>query len=175
MAFLVRVWPVRALLRDRRPMLQRSMSGVHDKIKPIPPTRGKYRIRLSFIIPKESRGRMFAEVRRRHGRVRREPRLAEMRFGWSLEMAAMKPLFDVIFGLEGFEKTAFWLGMFIAFLGAGFFVDYLMHKQGFGVFWNGVFVFAAGFFGLYLRYNFFQKPPYFSYEPFVTAGLLFFS
>ena len=58
-------------------------------------------------------------------------------------MAAMKPLFDVIFGLEGFEKTAFWLGMFIAFLGAGFFVDYLMHKQGFGVFWNGVYVFIA--------------------------------
>ena len=46
-------------------------------------------------------------------------------------MSAMTPLFDAIFGLEGFEKTAFWLGVFIAFLGAGFFVDYLMHKQGF--------------------------------------------
>ena len=88
-------------------------------------------------------------------------------------MSAMSPLFDVIFGLEGFEWTAFWLGMFIAFLGAGFFVDYLMHKQGFGVFWNAVYVFLAGFAGLYIRYNYFQRPPYSTYEPFVTAGLLF--
>jgi hypothetical protein len=88
-------------------------------------------------------------------------------------MSAMTPLFDVIFGLEGFEKTAFWLGMFIAFLGAGFFVDYLMHKQGFGVFWNAVYVFIAGFAGLYIRYNYFQRPPYSAYEPFVTAALFF--
>ena len=90
-------------------------------------------------------------------------------------MAAMKPLFDVIFGLEGFEMTAFWLGMFIAFLGAGFFVDYLMHKQGFGVFWNGVYVFIAAFAGLYCRYNYFQRLPYTRYEPFLTAGLFFLS
>jgi FtsH-binding integral membrane protein len=88
-------------------------------------------------------------------------------------MSAMAPLFIVIFGLEGFEKAAFWLFMFIAFLGGGFFVDYLMQKQGFGVFWNAVYVFAAGFAGLYLRYNYFQRPPYSSYEPFVTAGLFF--
>jgi hypothetical protein len=98
-----------------------------------------------------------------------------MRFGWSLAMPAMKPLFDVIFGLEGFEKTAFWLGMLTAFLGAGFLVDYLMHKQGFGVFWNGVYVFIAAFAGLYLRYNYFQRLPYTRYEPFVTAGLFFLS
>src|SRR5271155_325285 len=152
-------------------MLQRSMSGVHDKINPIPPTRGKYRIRLSFIIRKESR-RKIAEAARSSSRERR---LAEMRFGWSLEMAAMKPLFDVIFGLDGFEKTAFWLGMFIAFLGAGFFVDYLMHKQGFGVFWNGIYVSIAAFAGLYFRYNYFQRLPYTRYEPFVTAGLFFLS
>jgi hypothetical protein len=90
-------------------------------------------------------------------------------------MSAMTPLFDIIFGLEGFEEAAFWLGMFIAFLGAGFFIDYLMHKQGFGVLLNGVYVFVAGFAGLYIRYNYFQKPPYTSYEPFVTAGLFFLS
>ena len=88
-------------------------------------------------------------------------------------MSAMTPLFDVISDLEGFEKTAFWLGMFIAFLGAGFFIDYLMQKQGFGIFWNAVYVFLAGFAGLYIRYNYFQRTPYSSYEPFVTAGLLF--
>ena len=88
-------------------------------------------------------------------------------------MSAMTPLFDAIFGLEGFEKAAFWLGMFIAFLGAGFFIDFLMHKQGFGIFWNALYVFIAGFAGLYIRYNYFQRSPYSSYEPFVTAGLLF--
>jgi hypothetical protein len=98
-----------------------------------------------------------------------------MRSGWSGEMTAMTPLFDMMFGLEGFEKAAFWLGMFIAFLGAGFLVDYLMQKQGFGVFLNGVFVFSAGFIGLYIRYNYFQRQPYSSYEPFMTAGLFFFS
>ena len=60
-------------------------------------------------------------------------------------MNAMKPLFDVVFGLEGFEKAAFWLGMFIALLGSGFFLDYLMSKQGFGVFMNGVLVAVGGF------------------------------
>ena len=61
-------------------MLHRSMSGDPAKINPISPTGREHRIRLSFIIPKESRRRMFAEVRRRHGRARRERRLAEMRF-----------------------------------------------------------------------------------------------
>jgi hypothetical protein len=155
-------------------MLQRSMSGVHDKINPIPPTRGKYRIRLSFIIPKESRRRMFAEAAAPRSSSTRAA-LGRDAIWMEPRMAAMKPLFDVIFGLEGFEKTAFWLGMFIAFLGAGFFVDYLMHKQGFGVFWNGVYVFIAAFASLYLRYNYFQRLPYTRYEPFVTAGLFFLS
>jgi hypothetical protein len=88
-------------------------------------------------------------------------------------MNAMRPLFDVIFNLEGFEKAAFWLGMFIGLLGAGFFIDYLMHKQGFGVFWNAVYAFIGGFAGLYIRYNYFQRAPYYSYEPFVTIGLFF--
>jgi hypothetical protein len=43
-------------------MLQRSMSGEHDKINPIPRPSGKYRIRHSFIIPKESRRKMIAEA-----------------------------------------------------------------------------------------------------------------
>jgi hypothetical protein len=153
-------------------MLHRSMSGDPNEINPISPTGGENRIRLSFIIPKES-WRTMPWRRRRYNEARRRRRAAEKRSGWSGEMSAMSPLFDAIFGLEGFEKTAFWLGMFIAFLGAGFFVDYLMHKQGFGVFWNAVYVFLAGFAGLYISYNYFQRPPYSTYEPFVTAGLLF--
>jgi hypothetical protein len=154
-------------------MLHRSMSGHPAKINPISPTGGEHRIRLSFIIPKESWRTMSAEAPGAYNKARSWRRAAEKRFGWSGEMSAMNPLFDAIFGLEGFEKTAFWLGMFITFLGAGFFVDYLMHKQGFGVFWNAVYVFIAGFAGLYLRYNYFQRMPYSAYEPFVTAGLLF--
>jgi uncharacterized membrane protein YeaQ/YmgE (transglycosylase-associated protein family) len=88
-------------------------------------------------------------------------------------MIAMKPLFEVIFGLEGFEKVAFWLGMFITLLGSGFFIDYLMHKQGFGVFMNAVYVFVGGFIGLYLRYNYFARQPYYSYEPLPTIVLFF--
>ncbi len=90
-------------------------------------------------------------------------------------MAAMRPLFDVIHNLEGFELVAFWLGMFISFLGAGFFVDYLMQKQGFGVFWNAVFAFTGAFFGLYVRYNYLQRQPFFFFEPWVTIGVLFMS
>ena len=88
-------------------------------------------------------------------------------------MKAMKPLFDVVFGLEGFEKAAFWLGMFIALLGSGFFLDYLMSKQGFGVFMNGVLVAVGGFLGLYIRYNYFARQPYYYYEPLPTVALFF--
>jgi hypothetical protein len=41
-------------------MLQRSMSGDPAKINPISQTRGEHRIRLSFIIPKESWRTMYA-------------------------------------------------------------------------------------------------------------------
>ena len=46
-------------------------------------------------------------------------------------MFALKPLFDIIFGLEGFEATAFWIALFVAYMIAGFFIDMLMQKQGF--------------------------------------------
>jgi hypothetical protein len=42
-------------------MLQRSMSGDPAKINPISSTGGEHRIRLSFIIPKESWRTMSAE------------------------------------------------------------------------------------------------------------------
>lgn len=90
-------------------------------------------------------------------------------------MTAMAPLFRVIFNLEGFEATAFWLALFIGFLGAGFFVDYLMGKQGFGVFFNGIFVYLGGFVGLYLRYNYFFAGGWPKYDPYLTFGLFFMS
>jgi hypothetical protein len=43
-------------------MLHRSMSGDPDKINPIFPTGWEHRIRLSFIIPKESWRTMSAEA-----------------------------------------------------------------------------------------------------------------
>jgi hypothetical protein len=155
-------------------MLHRSMSGDPDKINQIFLNR-REAAHSTFVHHPERVGAYTVgearTLRRNEARGRRHA--TEKRFGWSGEMSAMSPLFDAIFGLEGFEKAAFWLGMFIAFLGAGFFIDFLMHKQGFGIFWNALYVFIAGFAGLYIRYNYFQRSPYSSYEPFVTAGLLF--
>lgn len=88
-------------------------------------------------------------------------------------MAALKPLFDIVNGFEGFEFWAFWLGVFIVFTAAGFIIDMLMGRQGFGPFLNAIFAIVGVCLGLYLRYNYFFKPPYLSYEPYVTMGLCF--
>lgn len=88
-------------------------------------------------------------------------------------MRAMQPMFDVIFGLEGFEMVIFWLMLFIGWLIAGFFIDMLMQRQGFGPYINGALALLGGFLGLFLRYNYFTHAPWFRYEPFVTTGLCF--
>ena len=88
-------------------------------------------------------------------------------------MRAMAPFFTYIFALEGFEMVAFWLGSLIGFLIVGFTLDLLMHRQGFGPFLNGVFALLGVFLGLYLRYNYFFRDPWFRYEPYVTMALCF--
>jgi uncharacterized membrane protein YeaQ/YmgE (transglycosylase-associated protein family) len=88
-------------------------------------------------------------------------------------MRAMKPFFVMISNFEGFEFVAFWLALFIGVIIAGFFLDMLMQRQGFGPFLNGVFALLGAFVGLYLRYNFFMHAPWFGYEPYVTSGLIF--
>ena len=88
-------------------------------------------------------------------------------------MRAMKPFFEVIGNFEGFEFVAFWLGLFIILMAVGFFLDMLMHKQGFGPFLNAILALLGAFIGVYLRYNYFMRAPWFGYEPYVTMGLIF--
>ncbi len=86
-------------------------------------------------------------------------------------MAAMKPLFDYIFALEGFEMVAFWLGLVILYLIFGFVIDMLMQRMGFGPYINGALAIVGVLVGLYLRYNYFYLPPWVNWEPMLTMGL----
>ena len=88
-------------------------------------------------------------------------------------MAAMAPLFDVVFGLEGFEAVAFWLVLFVCFWIIGFALDVILQNQGFGPFLNGVFAFAGAFGGLYIRYNYKFDVSATAFEPYLTLGLIF--
>lgn len=86
-------------------------------------------------------------------------------------MVAMTPFFTMIHGLEGFERACFWLGLFVMFVLLGFFLDYLMGRQGFGPYINSVLALIGAYAGLYLRYNYFMG--YISYEPYLSFALLF--
>jgi hypothetical protein len=88
-------------------------------------------------------------------------------------MDAMKPLFDAVFGLEGFEAVAFWLVLFVCFWIIGFALDVILQSQGFGPFWNGVFAFAGAFGGLYIRYNYKFDASATALEPYLTLSLIF--
>jgi hypothetical protein len=87
-------------------------------------------------------------------------------------MAAMAPLFDVVFGLSGFEAVAFWLVLFVWFWIVGFALDVMLQNLGFGPFWNGVFAYAGAFGGLYIRYNYKFGMSEIAFEPYLTLGLL---
>jgi hypothetical protein len=71
-------------------------------------------------------------------------------------MTAMEPVWRFLHNLEGFEFAAFWIAFF-TFVGlAGFFLDYIMQRQGFGPIWNALYVLTGIFAGLYLRFNYLQ-------------------
>jgi hypothetical protein len=88
-------------------------------------------------------------------------------------MAAMAPLFDVVFELSGFEAVAFWLVLFVCFWIVGFALDVILQKQGFGPFGNGIVAFAGAFGGLYIRYNYKFDMSAIAFEPYLTLGLIF--
>jgi hypothetical protein len=88
-------------------------------------------------------------------------------------MAAMAPLFDAVFGLEGFEAVAFWLVLFVCFWIVGFALDVILHNHGFGPFWNGVFAFIGAFGGLFIRYNYKLAMSTAAPEPYFTLSLIF--
>ena len=86
-------------------------------------------------------------------------------------MSAMAPFLDYIFGLEGFECAAFWLGLLVAYLVIGYAFDFVLRDLGLGPFLNGLVVLAAVFCGIFLRYNYFRVEPWFNYEPYLTLTL----
>jgi len=86
-------------------------------------------------------------------------------------MQAMRPFFQMIQDLEGFEMVCFWLAVFVGFVLIGFVLDYLMGRQGFGPYINSILALIGVFCGLYVRYNF--MTPYLRYEPYLSFGLLF--
>ena len=88
-------------------------------------------------------------------------------------MAAMKPLFDLVFGLEGFEAVAFWLVLFVGFWILGFALDVILQSQGFGPFLNGFFAFVGALGGLYIRYNYKFGVSATALEPYLTLSLIF--
>ena len=69
--------------------------------------------------------------------------------------------------LEGFEFAAFWIASFTAVTLAGFFLDYIMQKQGFGPYFNAIYV-AAGILGLYLRFNYLRPGMLPIYDPYLS-------
>ena len=85
-------------------------------------------------------------------------------------MEAMKPVLDMIFGLEGFEAVAFWVGLFVIYMIVGFVLDYLMQSQGFGPYFNGALALLGTFLGLYARYNYLRDYSLARWEPLVTIG-----
>ncbi len=72
-------------------------------------------------------------------------------------MDAMQPVWQFLNNLEGFEFAAFWISSFTLITMAGFFVDYVMQRQGFGPYWNALYVLGGVFIGLYVRFNYLRS------------------
>jgi len=72
-------------------------------------------------------------------------------------MYVMQPVSQFFTRLDGFETAAFWIAAFTGVVIAGFLVDYILQKQGFGVFFNSILVALGIFAGLYVRFAY-AKP-----------------
>jgi hypothetical protein len=83
-------------------------------------------------------------------------------------MEAMQPVWEFLDGLEGFEFAAFWIAAFTLTTMAGFLLDYIMQRQGFGPYWNALYVFGGVWAGLYLRYNYLRGYQTQLPDPFLT-------
>jgi hypothetical protein len=92
---------------------------------------------------------------------------------WSPPMAAMHPVFEFFNRLEGFEFAAFWIASFTGIVMSGFFIDYLMQRQGFGPLFNALFVLGGVWLGLYLRFNYLVPNRVHFNDPFLTIGCIF--
>jgi hypothetical protein len=83
-------------------------------------------------------------------------------------MEAMQPVWRFLHNLEGFEFAAFWIAFFTATLLAGFFLDYILQKQGFGPIFNALYMLGGVWLGLYLRFNYLMPFKLHFYDPYLT-------
>jgi hypothetical protein len=88
-------------------------------------------------------------------------------------MEAMQPVWQFLDNLEGFEFAAFWIASFTLIVMAGFFVDYVMQRQGFGPYFNSLFVLAGVFLGLYVRYNYLRPYQAQLQDPVLSISAIF--
>ena len=85
-------------------------------------------------------------------------------------MIAMEPVWHFLNNLEGFEFAAFWISFFTLVTLAGFFLDYIMQRQGFGPIWNALYVLAGIWLGLYVRYNYLRANSLHLYDPVLSVA-----
>jgi hypothetical protein len=83
-------------------------------------------------------------------------------------MEAMQPVWQFLNNLEGFEFAAFWIAAFTFTTMAGFFLDYVMQRQGFGPYFNALYVFGGVWVGLYLRFNYLRGYQAHFHDPYLT-------
>ena len=87
-------------------------------------------------------------------------------------MVAMQPVWLFLNSLEGFEFAAFWIASFTLTTLAGFFLDYVMQRQGFGPYFNAGYVFVGVWAGLYLRFNFLRGYQAHFHDPYLTISTI---
>ena len=89
-------------------------------------------------------------------------------------MVAMEPVWRFLHNLEGFEFAAFWIAFLVGVGLAGFFLDYVMQRQGFGPFFNALYVLGAIFLGLYVRFNYLQpnRISFQMHDPYLTIATI---
>jgi uncharacterized membrane protein YeaQ/YmgE (transglycosylase-associated protein family) len=87
-------------------------------------------------------------------------------------MEAMQPVWQFLNSLEGFEFAAFWIASFTLTTMAGFFLDYIMQKQGFGPYFNAAYVFVGVWAGLYLRFNYLRGYLLEFRDPYLTISAI---
>ncbi len=90
-------------------------------------------------------------------------------------MAALSPIFQVIFHLEGFEAVAFWIALIVVMALCGYFIEMVMNGQGFGPLRNSLLALAGTFAGLYIRFNYLRGLTLHLSEPYVSVGVILIS
>ncbi len=88
-------------------------------------------------------------------------------------MVAMQPVWQFLYSHEGFEFAAFWIAAFTLTTMAGFFLDYVMQRQGFGPYFNAGYVFIGVWAGLYLRFNYLRGFQGTFHDPYLTIAIIF--